>query len=346
MARAGIYFSDVKRARDALIARGRHPSIDAVRAELGDTGSKTTIHKFLREIESAESLQAQPLSEAIQSLVVRLAEQLRVEANVAVHAMRDELATIQSQHQLDLAGFETKFAESEHARDMAARQLESVQQQLAEVQQQLHEEQIARHTAEQRNTDLTERLADADRHGASLEDKHKQVREALEHFRTASREQREYEARRHEHQVQSLQAELRQEQHAVSLKQEQLTQLNKEAAGLAAELASAKQALYLEEENSRHLGRRIENLQALEARLAALKAQAEQVRARTADAETALKKATELNNELRQQKAALETALAAARTADALEEQIVALQRAVFGEQTGPAIPTSATKHV
>ena len=46
MARAGIYKSEVLRARDKLLAAGRNPSIDAVREELG-SGSKTTIHRYL-----------------------------------------------------------------------------------------------------------------------------------------------------------------------------------------------------------------------------------------------------------------------------------------------------------
>ncbi len=53
MARAGIYKSEVLRARDKLLATGRNPSIDAVREELG-TGSKTTIHRYLKEIEEEE----------------------------------------------------------------------------------------------------------------------------------------------------------------------------------------------------------------------------------------------------------------------------------------------------
>ena len=43
MARAGIYKSEVMRARDNLLAMGRYPSIDAIRHELGDTGSKGTV---------------------------------------------------------------------------------------------------------------------------------------------------------------------------------------------------------------------------------------------------------------------------------------------------------------
>ena len=53
MARAGIYKSEVLRARDKLLATGRNPSIDAVREELG-TGSKSTIHRYLKEIEEEE----------------------------------------------------------------------------------------------------------------------------------------------------------------------------------------------------------------------------------------------------------------------------------------------------
>lgn len=51
MARAGLSRMDIKRARDLLIAQGQHPSIDAIRIGLGNTGSKTTIHRYLKELE-------------------------------------------------------------------------------------------------------------------------------------------------------------------------------------------------------------------------------------------------------------------------------------------------------
>ena len=54
MARSGLYKSEVKRARDALLAKGTNPSVDAVRVELGNTGSKTTIHKYLKELEEED----------------------------------------------------------------------------------------------------------------------------------------------------------------------------------------------------------------------------------------------------------------------------------------------------
>ena len=54
VARGSIYRTEVVRARDNLRARGINPSLDAIRVELGNTGSKSTIHRLLREIEEEE----------------------------------------------------------------------------------------------------------------------------------------------------------------------------------------------------------------------------------------------------------------------------------------------------
>ncbi|AVR97735.1 DNA-binding protein [Pseudoduganella armeniaca] len=50
MARTGLTKADIKACRDRLLAEGRHPSADAVRKALGDTGSKSTIHRCLKEL--------------------------------------------------------------------------------------------------------------------------------------------------------------------------------------------------------------------------------------------------------------------------------------------------------
>ncbi len=55
MARGGINKAVVKKARQAILARGEHPSIDAVRIEMGNTGSKTTIHRYLKELDDGAS---------------------------------------------------------------------------------------------------------------------------------------------------------------------------------------------------------------------------------------------------------------------------------------------------
>ncbi len=84
MARSGLYKTDVQRARDALLAQGKKPSVDAVRVALGNTGSKTTIHRYLRELDEEEGPgvggQA-AVSDALQDLVGRLAARLHDEAD-------------------------------------------------------------------------------------------------------------------------------------------------------------------------------------------------------------------------------------------------------------------------
>ena len=58
MARGGINKVVVQQARQALIARGENPSIDAIRIELGNTGSKTTIHRYLKELNGQQPVSA------------------------------------------------------------------------------------------------------------------------------------------------------------------------------------------------------------------------------------------------------------------------------------------------
>ena len=100
MARGGIYKSEVLRARDRLLAMGRHPSIDAVRQGLGNTGSKATIHRYLKEIEEEEGGKTGAkvaISEALQDLVARLAERLNIEADARITELTAKHAAQQAQ---------------------------------------------------------------------------------------------------------------------------------------------------------------------------------------------------------------------------------------------------------
>jgi hypothetical protein len=113
---------------------------------------------------------------------------------------------------------------------------------------------------------------------------------------------------------------LRQAQLAASIKQEELTTVNKEAAALATELGSNKQALHLEREAGRSLARKVGKRHAGESRVAVLEAQLAQSRARTAEAGQASARSAEPCTELRQQKATRETRLDGAKAATTLED--------------------------
>jgi uncharacterized protein involved in exopolysaccharide biosynthesis len=339
MARTGVYFSDVKKARDQLVAQGRHPSIDAVRAALGDTGSKTTIHKYMREIESEEGAKGQSVSDAILALTTQLADQLKREAVLEVEIIRTEMAELRKTHDAQSTALTEELAALQRQLHDVSDQLATSQLSLATTEEQLHLEQIARHTAEQRAADLNVRLTDARDHQLSLEDKHRHARDALEHFRTASKEQREQESRRHEQQVHGVQAELRQAQLAFAGKSEELTRLNKEAAALSNELAANKEALFRERETVRNMTWKVAQLPVAESRIAVLENQLADSRARLAEAEQAGVQANALCSELRQEKAALDIALARAKSTSALEERLAKLDQAVFGAKEAAPTP-------
>lgn len=340
MARSGLYKSDVKKARDALLAQGKHPAVDAVRIALGNTGSKTTIHKYLKELAEEEGDaggRKAALSEVLQDLVERLAAQLQDEAQAQIDAVRTEQAAQEKRHAEALAAAQRDTA---HWRDQA-HQLEVVLQEEraahARTRETLQQEAIARHTAQQHATDLQERLAENAAHRRSLEDKHQHARDALAHYRQSVKEQREQDLRRHEQQLQQRQAELRTAQQTIVVKQEDLTRLNQEGARLVAELAHAHQALRDERERGHRCATRLEALQAVEQRCRVLDAQAHD-REATLDAlrrqgEAASATVAALTGQWH----ATQLELAAAKAALAAQQEIVAQLRADLAPPERPA---------
>lgn len=238
MARGGINKALVQKARQAILARGENPSIDAVRVELGNTGSKTTIHRYLKEIEEAEhgrQTAAVPLSEQMANLVGHLAELLKEEAQASVAQEREQLARerLGYQDQARQADNRTQQLESQSA--ALAEQLDAAQQALKQEQQKRQQVELENARLAQASADQEARLTDRDSQIRSLEEKHQHARDALEHYRQASKEQREQEQRRHEAQIQQLQVEQRQLQQTLIVKQDELTHLNRDNARLLAE---------------------------------------------------------------------------------------------------------------
>jgi len=239
MARGGLYRTDVERARRTLLAQGKHPSIDAVRVELGNTGSKSTIHRYLKELEAEDGPAGATvaISEALQDLVGRLAAQLHAEAEAVIAQAKGRFDTQLTERTEALAQQMREAAALSTQLQRTETELVSERQLHARSLQTLQERQLALSRHEERNAGLATRIGDLESHVASLETKHQQARDALEHFRVAAKEQRDQENRRHEHQVQSLQLELRQALEALASKNHELQQLNGEASRLTEKLS-------------------------------------------------------------------------------------------------------------
>lgn len=236
MARGGINKAVVQKARNALLARGLHPSIDAVRIELGNTGSKTTIHRYLKELENVEqAISSDSLSTPLTSLIEQLLGQLKEEAQQSVaqayEVLQRERAAIQ--HQSAVIGARMRDLESQCSG--LGLQLQAAQELILQEQQQRQTVEVDNARMAQSLKDLEVRVRERDERIHSLEDMHQHTRNGMEHYRQASKEQREQELRRHEAQTSQLQAEIRQLQQTLMIKQDELTQLNRDNARLLSE---------------------------------------------------------------------------------------------------------------
>jgi DNA repair exonuclease SbcCD ATPase subunit len=286
MARAGIYKSEVVRARDNLLAMGRYPSIDAIRGELGNTGSKGTIHRYLKEIEEEEGGNngtQVAVSDAIQDLSARLAERLHLEADQRMAALTDK-------HKAEIASLNDVMTalrnEVESFRGQVERQaldLSNEKTAHANTVAALQEERIARAQMAQRIQGMEEQLAKAETHRLSLEEKHQHARDALEHFRSAAKEQREQDQRQSEQQIQFLQGELRSAKDAANTKQQELIRSHEDNARLSSELTHARSELHRQESEVRSLRSAKEQLAVAEVKNQQLSEQFAQANARVAD---------------------------------------------------------------
>ena len=259
---------------------------DAIRIELGNTGSKATIHRYLKEIEEEEGGNAGTqvaVSEAIQDLSARLAERLHQEADQRLAALTDK-------HKAEIAALNDAMAalrnESESFRGQAERQaidLSTEKTAHANTMAALQEERIARAQMAQRIQDMEGLLAKEETHRLSLEEKHQHAREALEHFRAAAKEQREQDQRQSEQQIQFLQGELRSAKDTVNTKQQELIRSHEDNARLSSELTHARSELHRQEGEVRSLRSVKEQLAVAEVKNQQLSDQLAQANGRVAD---------------------------------------------------------------
>nr|GFC13097.1 hypothetical protein [Tanacetum cinerariifolium] len=246
MARGGINKAVVEQARQALLGRGVYPSIDAVRVELGNTGSKTTIARCLKELETQtprEATSRERMSGELKALVEGLLDRLAEESVEVV-------AQAQAEFDRQRAEWEARLEGAEADLKSARLQCDSQQAALTEQSGVLQTTHSSWQTELTRNAklsqqcqDLERRVEDKERQIQSLEEKHVHARAALEHYREAMKTQREQDQRRHEAQLQQIQLEQRKLQETLVIKQDESTRLNRDNERLLGELRQQARAL-------------------------------------------------------------------------------------------------------
>lgn len=273
MARGGINKAVVQKARQALLAKGMYPSIDAVRVELGNTGSKTTISRYLKEIESFDPRppsSRERMGEELSAIVGSLLDRLMEEGDESIEQAR-------SAFDLQRVGLEARIANLQSELTAARRQLDAqqaaIESQTAEIQttQSSLQSELTRNAGlSQRCADLEALIGDRDKQIQSLEEKHVHARGALEHYRESVKEQRDQDQRRHESQLHEAQVEQRKLQETLVLKQDDLTRLNRDNERLLGESRQQVKTLHAHEARIQVLTNEIQGMKLAEAKSAGI----------------------------------------------------------------------------
>jgi hypothetical protein len=90
MSRSGLTKSQVRACRDQLLAQGRYPSVDVVRQALGNTGSKSTIHRYLKELgeeDAGSGAQRKDTARTLHDIVEQLADRLHGDAQERIRQL-------------------------------------------------------------------------------------------------------------------------------------------------------------------------------------------------------------------------------------------------------------------
>jgi chromosome segregation ATPase len=333
VARGGINKALVQQARETIQARGDYPSIDTVRIELGNTGSKTTIHRYLKELEEEEGSRLDDqalLSDTLKEMVSRLAARLQEEAKELV-AKADE------QHELRAQEWAVSDAERQQAITAAEARISELEPLLAQSEQARIESErnhqaiaLSAERLAQQVKDLEALLAEKNTHVQSLEEKHRHARDAMGHYRESVKEQREQDQRRHEQQVQQLHAEQRQLNQTLSIKRSDITQLNTDNARLVAELSEARKRLAAEEARIQQLERQGRVVEEKATTLAAQLVASESTQSQQIDMLDDLDNRVDASERERQQ---LEIELAALRAELSVKNQIFEKMRVDVEDQ-------------
>lgn len=263
MARGGITKALVQIARTAILARGEHPSIDAVRIEMGNTGSKTTIHRYLKELDDGAQpteASAEPIDDELTALVSRLAQRLKEQAQEPIEQAREQFEEQREALEAELKQARQALEKLEHDHDIQGAALQRESEALTSTRSMLQTEQTRNAGLNQALADFELRLQDKDEQIRSLEEKHLHARDALEHYRNATKEQREQEQARHEGQIQQIQTELRQAQQSALVRQDEITQLHRDNERLLTENRGTQRELNLLQDHLKQSNQRQDQL--------------------------------------------------------------------------------------
>ena len=233
-----ISITDVENAATELKHRGKPINPYQIRQFLG-AGSYKLIEDYLTSLKLVEDYDGEdPLTKKLIGLIRPLAEALQEEK---LHGIEQAEARYKKQTlewQSQSQDLKAQMAQRDESLRHLKAKLTECEQHNSELKQ-LGSELVR---SQEQCSGLNAALEEKQKYVDSLEEKHQHSREALEHFRESVKEQRDKEQRRHEHEIADpqLQATERQTDQNLSIRLNEIAQLNRDNARLVAEVSESR----------------------------------------------------------------------------------------------------------
>ncbi|EAR21788.1 DNA-binding protein [Nitrococcus mobilis] len=256
MARSGITYFHVAQAAAGLVDAGKNPTVDSIRAALGETGSKSTIAPLLKRWKAeyaervteadtglpTELVQAvKGVYEKVQAEAARLREQQQHAHEAELQALQEQLHSLQAEH----AALEEKHQAQQQSLQAAAVQI----QQSEEAR---HEQAVTVAGLHSENAGLEQRLSDRTAATAALTEQLTQARAQFEHYQEAVARQRAEERATAERRQSRLEQELAEARQQVLAQQALLSETQAQAQQQAKENTRLQKRLQATEEALAH----------------------------------------------------------------------------------------------
>ncbi|WP_025917938.1 DNA-binding protein [Herminiimonas sp. CN] len=252
MARAGITYAEVEQAAAVLAAEGKNPTVDAVRAALGGTGSKSTLAPLLKSWKSARQEQAQVqqagLPAQLLDVVKGLHMHLQQDAQQQVRAAQVAAEAVVAECRQQVEAADAATAELAGKRAALESDLTQEKARRAQLETAQHALQLACATAQEQGAGLLQRLTDRQSEIDNLNRQLAQSRTQFEHYqeaaaaqRASEREEAQQRCNRLEQEVGELRRNLAGQQKALAQRETQLEQSGARNARLETDLTALRQ---------------------------------------------------------------------------------------------------------
>ena len=229
MSRPGITYFDVAKAAQQIIGQGKAPTIELVRILLG-TGSNSTIGSHLRtwraQQDPTQQLATQAhLPEEFIALMKGLWERLIHQAEAQVETIRQETHHEITQLKQTVQHLQQENVRGQQQQQEKKQELNGLTQEKSTLEQMMMTHQKEAVALQTKQEGFTQQLQEKQTHIEELHRQNQQTQANLEHYRTASLEQRQQEQQRSEQQQNQLEQTIQQLKNEVAQLREQKMEL-------------------------------------------------------------------------------------------------------------------------